>query len=38
MSSSENVRVAGRGMEMETGSKLENVGDGQVHAIGENMV
>lgn len=38
MSSPEKVHIAETGMEIETGSKLENVGDGEVHAIGENMV
>lgn len=33
MSSPEKARVAEAGREMETGSKLEYVGDGEVHAI-----
>ena len=38
LSSPEKVHIAETGMEMETGSRLENQGDGEVHAIGENMV
>lgn len=38
MSSPEKAHVAGMGAEMEMESKLEYVGDGEVHTIGENMV
>ena len=38
MSSPEKVHITDRGREMEAGSNLEIVADGEVHAIGENMV
>lgn len=38
MSIPEKVHLAERGREMKTGSKLEYVGDGEVHAIGEYVV
>lgn len=38
MSIPEKVHLAERGREMETGSNLEYVGDGEVHAIGEYVV
>lgn len=37
-SSTEKVHSAGMGREMETGSKLEEMGDGEVHTIGVSMV
>ena len=37
MSSPEKVHVAEAGREMEAGSNLEKMADGEVHAIGENM-
>ena len=34
----EKVHVAETGREIETGARMEHVGDGGVHAIGENFV
>ncbi len=38
MSSPEKVHVVETGRELEAGSKLEIVADGEVHAIEENMI
>ena len=38
ISSPEKVHIAETGREMEAGSSLEIVGDGEVHAFGANMV